>query len=696
MSRLFRRCCGLRVRHGGELQKRINLVPLEGLPQLLEELADFDDHHAVSCLERFAAAGQVEPRLVSLLVGKLEALEASTVARLGAVAVQLELSEVVDMVSGQAVLRARDLGNRELAVLARAMAHGRQREAVQALLEGAAPRAGGLGARALVRLTWAAARAQWRGPDFDVILEEAASRAARLRPEGMSNLMWAMATLRHGNQQALRSLLPHLTHRCKDLTPQGLATALWALAALHPGGRPGWMEEDTILRLSKQALRRIEAFGPEDLGSLARSVATFTTAGTRGGDLKPLAEAVLLEATRAERLGSLSGRQLARLLGAMAAWRCREQRPLELLVEEVTRKQELRSKEMAAIIWASRALQVSGSLIPVLSKRIEGEEKDLHHFEVVSGLLAAAESKPDWQFLEMEVPKEAPSYQLAAVVVAAARFGLNCQVARSAILEAYARAERGELEVQDCALLARGFVQMDSPGMDVEKFLEALSRSFLERVARPIEGSDTGRDWADMVEALLHSDHPAGSARAELLSAFEEAVVAPLLAELHAIATSRSSLKPLEDFAASLGLPGLGPELTRQVLRRSDLATEADWTEAREAYRVRRWSSDQRLAWLSYGDQGLLVSPGAVEQVHGLRPLALPGVSAPGRHAEHQALVKALGALRASSQGPVKVYAFGATPCLSFLAALAQLRRLFPKVRVSVGFDHDVARMPRI
>ena len=519
-----------------------------------------------------------------------------------------------------------------------------------------------------------------------------------MRPEGMCNLMWSMATIRHCNQQALRSLLPHLTHRCKDLTPQGLATSLWALAALHPGGRPGWMEEDAILRLSKQALRRVEAFGPEDLGALARVVATFACARTRGGDLAPLAEAVLNEATTAQRLRSLSGRQLSRILGAMAAWRCRDMRPLELLVGEVERKREqLTNKEMAAIIWASSALHVSGRLIPALSTRMEGKDNDLARFEVVSGLLAAAERKPDWPFLEMEVPLQAPGYQLAAVVVAAARFSLDCKVARSAILEAHARAERGELEVQDCALLARGFAQMDSPGMDVEKFLEALSRSFLERVSRPIEGSDTGRDWADMVEALLHGEHPAGSSRAELLSAFEEAVVAPLLAELHAIATSRSSLKALEDFAASLGLPGLGPELTRQLLRRSQLAVvPGDWTEAREAYRERRWSSDQRLAWLSYGGPGLLLSPGSVEQVPGLQALALPGVAVAGRHAEHQAVVKALGALRAGSQGPVKIYAFGATPCLSFLAALAQLRRLFPKVRVSVGFDDDVARMPRV
>ena len=115
-----------------------------------------------------------------------------------------------------------------------------------------------------------------------------------------------------------------MVDRVRRLSPQGLATGLWALAALRPRAgnsvsRPGWLEEDAVLRMSTQAIRRIEAFSPEDLGALARVTAVFASAQTRGADFAPLAEAVVSEATKnSERLHNLPPRQLSRILGSMA------------------------------------------------------------------------------------------------------------------------------------------------------------------------------------------------------------------------------------------------------------------------------------------------------------------------------------------------------------------------------------------
>ena len=757
------------------------------------ELQHFDEHHAVSCLERSGSMqcrlnAETEGRLLAALLQRLESgqIEASTLARLAAAAVSISLPDVVSTVSSVTAEASQvaQFGNRDLAVLARAMALAGEAAAVEALVNGAAPRAPALGAQALVRLAWAAARVRWQSPALDSVLEEASGRD-RLQPQAMSNLLWSMAALRNRNKNAIRTLLPHMVNRVRGLAPQGLATALWALAALRPRAgnsvsRPGWLEEDAVLRMSTQAIRQIEAFNSEDLGSLARALAVFAAAQTRGGDFSPLAEAVALEATKTQRLPSLPPRQLSRILGSMARWRCRDMDSIEHLTSEVARKaDQLNTEEAASIIWASCAMQVSGKLVPTLSEQVaklfgkQGDSKTpASDFGAAAGLLWAASlaTKPgsatrersasNWlnenvmEITNMDLDaSDAPSYQLASVAVAAARLQLaDCKLLRATIQEAQSRASRATgtaigiaLEAQDCALAARGFATLNVT-CENEELLGTLCHSFLERVGRSFEGLDTGRDWSDMVEALLRSGRAfrTDSFEAELMSAYEDAVVLPLLKHLEAIVASEGkakmlaqNLKALERFAASLGLPGFGAEQSCQMLQRAQLAEVKDindvsWASARQAAAERLWNSKSvNCAWLSYHlfihlddfqleehEPGRLVpvgAPGHSEQLPGLRPLALPGVSAAGRHAEHQAVLAVLALLEAAQRrlhrqalkkvarnaqsqvrGEVQIYAFGSTPCLSFLAALAQFKSHFPMLALVVGFDEDVARVPRL
>lgn len=205
------------------------------------ELQHFDEHHAVSCLERLSSLGgrlnaETEERLLAALLQRLESgeMETSTLARLGAAAVSISLSDVVNIVTLKSSQQAAEFGNRDIALLVRAMALAGQQTAVGALINAAAPRAPALGARALVRLAWAAATVRWQSPALDTVLEEASGRADRLQPQAMSNLLWSMASLRDGNKHALRALLPHVVDRLRSFSPQGLATSLWALAALRP------------------------------------------------------------------------------------------------------------------------------------------------------------------------------------------------------------------------------------------------------------------------------------------------------------------------------------------------------------------------------------------------------------------------------------------------------------------------------
>ena len=761
-----------------------NTLPVKEL--ISTELQHFDEHHAVSCLERLSSLGgrlnaETEERLLAALLQRLESgeMETSTLARLGAAAVSISLSDVVNIVTLKSSQQAAEFGNRDIALLVRAMALAGQQTAVGALINAAAPRAPALGARALVRLTWAAATVRWQSPALDTVLEEASGRADRLQPQAMSNLLWSMASLRDGNKHALRALLPHVVDRLRSFSPQGLATSLWALAALRPRAgnsvsRPGWLEEDAVLRMSRQAIRKIDGFSPEDLGALARATAVFASARTRGGDFAPLAEAVVGEATKnAQRLQQTSPRQLSRLLGSMARWRCRDQDSIKQLIREVTRKSsQLNTEEAAAIIWASCALQVSTELLPALSAQVAkllGERTEQKttsaDFGAVAGLLWAASltAKPgrlgglkpeksdnhfDGKFFEVINQElnasEAQTYQLAGVAVAGARLTLgDCGLLRAAMQEIQKRAETTSLEAQDCALAARGFSTL---GLQSAALLATLSGNFLQRVGRSFEGWDTGRDWSDMVEALLRigRDFPAESFEAELLSAYEDAVICPLLQHLENIYTSGNqgknkdlaqSLKSLEQFSASLGLPGLGAEQTRQVLQRSKLADEVEINdpsgEVRQAAAERLWKETHSVnsAWLSYSlfvrlddfqlqemEPGRLVAVAGAEQLPGLlRPLALPGISAAGRHAEHQAVLGVFSLLQAAQRrirrralngaskdaplqisGSVEIYAFGSTPCLSFLAALAQLKRQYPEIVLKIGFDEDIARMPKV
>ena len=75
-------------------------------------------------------------------------MEISTLARLGAAAVSISLSDVVSLVTAKASQKANEFGNRDMAVLVRAMAMAGQGAAAEALVNGAAPRGARIGCTA--------------------------------------------------------------------------------------------------------------------------------------------------------------------------------------------------------------------------------------------------------------------------------------------------------------------------------------------------------------------------------------------------------------------------------------------------------------------------------------------------------------------------------------------------------------------
>ncbi|CAE8607390.1 unnamed protein product, partial [Polarella glacialis] len=285
----------------------------------------FDEGHAVSCLARAAelglrsAGGSDSPgglqQLVEALREPLQTgrLQPSSLARLASAVADISLTDsgLIAELAVQTQSRATEFGALEAAVLARALANLGRPDALASLLDGVADRAPAIGSRALAGIVWAAASARLRdvaggSGALDACIDEAAQRGDRLKPQALANLVWAMGALRKRREPALRALLPHVVDRSRDMAPQGLANSLWALAALRPKSRvggsasapPGWLEEDAVLRLSIQALRKIEDFNPLELAGLARATATYASAGTRGADFAPLSAAILGEATK--------------------------------------------------------------------------------------------------------------------------------------------------------------------------------------------------------------------------------------------------------------------------------------------------------------------------------------------------------------------------------------------------------------
>ena len=139
------------------------------------------------------------------------------------------------------------------------------------------------------------------------------------------------------------------------------------------------------------------------------------------------------------------------------------------------------------------------------------------------------------------------------------------------------------------------------------------------------------------------------------------------------------------------------------------------WSKSKVSYKISMSLADLKISEEELGRLVAVGQAGHAEQIPGLlRPLALPGISAAGRHAEHQAILGLFKLLQMTEQrlkrqavklgapkalievtGYVQIYSFGSVPSLSSLAVLAQFKRHFPAVQLNIAFDDDVARMPR-
>jgi len=614
-----------------ELQRRISL-DISGVEDLWElvhnNIAHLDEGHAVSCLARAVDLGyrwdaSTPPptalvSLVSSLRAHLESgrLRTSNLARLTTAIASISGAEpgLVQKLADEARRRVASCSAIDVAMLSRAFAMLRRTEPVEVLIAVAAERASGFGTQALVNIAWAAATARLL-PSIAVtgVIDEAARRGERLKPQALANLVWALAALRNRQESALEALLPHVGQRIPDFAPQGVTATLWGLAMLRPSGSPdvGWLEEDVVLRLAVQAMRRIECFGAPELTSVARAAVVYASARTAGGSWAPLIDAVIGESRR--NLKRFLPRHLADLAWAVAKIQHRDTSTLDAIALQATDKaRSLGPQEAGSLLWAMASFQLRHlPLLAALRARIQRLPEEDLHFRTITGLV--------WAHAMLSVraedlPGGSCDRRLASLAARRAHEGNALEIANLAwasallgrpdgpLLEALANEVKlhGGFTAHHCANASWAFAV---GRIQDECLYGTLSRRFLACAAQPLYNEKGTRDWVVMVEGLCQIGGDCrlpGTPQHELLAAFEDAIYEPAVRRLETLVGSdghreAAALRALSSLATSLGLAHLGSVHTRAALRRLGLARHhhcaeqsTSWaTTAAEVLRVR-------------------------------------------------------------------------------------------------------------
>ncbi|CAE8631055.1 unnamed protein product, partial [Polarella glacialis] len=609
----------------------------------------FDEGHAVSCLARAAelglrsAGGSDSPEGLQQLVEALR--EPLQTGRLQ----PSSLARLASALAVQTQSRATEFG-----ALEAALQHFDCD--CSCLLHGVIPGKAAVLARALANLG---------RPDALVsLLDGVADRAPAIGSRALAGIVWAAASARlrdvAGGSWALDACIDEAAQRGDRLKPQALANLVWAMGALRKRREPALRallpHVASLELLGKEAAQKAEGLASSEVGALLWSSVALRL---RSSELLGALQARILPGTRNLLLPGTTGQ----------ATEGREVRGAE-----VDLKGPADFRAVAGLIWAKSCLEPE-------SGKLE------------SGLLRG---------LQVSSAAQAQPHELAALALGVARLRLAHGPALEVAADEVERRAGGGFSPQDCAGAARGFVVAGFGSRD--GLLGALSSGFLEAAAKPLSQEDNGRDWADMAEALSASSGSplAATPQTELLAAYEDAVLDPLVRLLRSVCRDGASgseksrgnlrsLKALEQFAASLGLARLGGSHTHAALVRAGIVAPADPC-------ADSWITDARLsadnatklaapAWLSFdmtvslgGEQARLLEPGrrvltasGGAPVQGpcgeLRPLSLPGIPTSSLTVGSSSMANAADqahwgpGAEAKVSGQLKLYIHGAPPC---------------------------------
>eukprot|EP00929_Paragymnodinium_shiwhaense_P014162 TRINITY_DN122043_c0_g1_i1.p1 TRINITY_DN122043_c0_g1~~TRINITY_DN122043_c0_g1_i1.p1 ORF type:complete len:971 (+),score=208.63 TRINITY_DN122043_c0_g1_i1:155-3067(+) len=226
----------------------------------------------------------------------------------------------------------------------------RHKSLLEAMATISAPRLGELKPFELSNLVWSYAKLSL-GP---LPLFKAVSQRLQQRYDGefkvqcLSTVAWAFATLRQRNSALFGSLARELVQRVSDMKPQEISNTLWAFAKSQ-AGRGACQHQELFLALGQAALAGdyISNFKSQELSN---SVWAFATAGLRC----PQFFAATAEAVIARR-HELAPQHIANILWAFARSSADAPRHLfpALLDVSVSRLQRFKPQELSASIWAA-------------------------------------------------------------------------------------------------------------------------------------------------------------------------------------------------------------------------------------------------------------------------------------------------------------------------------------------------------
>ena len=120
-----------------------------------------------------------------------------------------------------------------------------------------------------------------------------ARKLGKLEPEGVSNILWAMATLAEKGfkveEEKMRAMSVEAVRVAADLSPQGVCNVLWAWAILTEKGKKGSaggmdVDEANVRALSEETSRVARWLSAQELSTILWAWSKFTQLGVGGGD----------------------------------------------------------------------------------------------------------------------------------------------------------------------------------------------------------------------------------------------------------------------------------------------------------------------------------------------------------------------------------------------------------------------------
>ena len=103
----------------------------------------------------------------------------------------------------------------------------------------------------------------------DALAEAALARPQEFKPQELTNLLWAFATLKRRHARLFEALGEVATGRMGEFTPQGLSQTVWAFSKLNLS------KHSLLLAAAAAALPRLASYDPQSVATLAWAFANL-------------------------------------------------------------------------------------------------------------------------------------------------------------------------------------------------------------------------------------------------------------------------------------------------------------------------------------------------------------------------------------------------------------------------------------